>query len=49
MAFNPQLQHLEALIMHPGRSDGGGSEHHMVQQEGEEDWPSSPSDDNFKA
>lgn len=44
MALNPQLQHLQDFIVHSG---GGASELPMVQ-EGEEEWPASPSDDNFK-
>ncbi|GBF92416.1 hypothetical protein Rsub_04520 [Raphidocelis subcapitata] len=65
MALEPQLQQLEGLIMHPGRSSGGMDDeqqqqhaaalaaHHHHHQSGAgegdgEDWPVSPSDDNFK-
>ena len=50
MALNPQ--HLPELFVQTGRGSmeqQQQQQQHMMQgQEGEEDWPVSPSDDNFK-
>jgi hypothetical protein len=47
MALNPQLQHLQDLFLQTGKSSDGSMQGRMGA-EGEEEWPTSPSDDNFK-